>query len=165
MIAKAPIPVAKPSIVLARANPDPAAILRGEIPTPSNHSGGYVTPASFVVPAVSAPRITQVTQSVPQAAHHDSWAVQIGSYHEPDRAHAQARAATRWVAGEVAVVEVEISNRTVYRARLVGFQKNRRIPFVRICHVREWIAWLCVHMANGITVLSFGVIQCKCFYA
>ncbi|MCW5619249.1 MAG: D-alanyl-D-alanine carboxypeptidase [Nitrosomonas sp.] len=125
MIAKAPIPVAKPSIVLARANPDPAAILRGEIPPPSNHSGGYVTPASFVVPAVSAPRITQVTQSVPQAAHHDSWAVQIGSYHEPDRAHAQARAATRWVAGEVAVVEVEISNRTVYRARLIGFQKKQ----------------------------------------
>ncbi len=124
IIAKAPVPAAKPSTALARAHPDPAAILRGEMPPPSNHSSsvaGYITPASFVVPAVSAPA---VTQSVP-LAHHDSWAVQIGSYYEPDRAHAQARAATRWVAGEVAIVEVEISNRTVYRARLVGFQKKQ----------------------------------------
>lgn len=123
MIAKAPIPVTKPVIDLARANPDPAAILRGEMPASSNHSSSiesYVTPASFT-PAVSAPRMTQSTPRV----HHDSWAVQIGSYYEPDRAHAQARAATRWVAGEVAVVEVEISNRTMYRARLVGFQKKQ----------------------------------------
>lgn len=55
----------------------------------------------------------------------NSWAVQIGSYFEPSRAHAQAQAATRWVAGEVAVVEVEISNRIFYRARVVGLQKNQ----------------------------------------
>ncbi len=140
VVAKAPIPVAKPTTtVLARANPDPdpAAILRGEMPPlpslpPSNRSAsvaGYVTPASFVVPAATPARTVtgaapKVTQSV-SLAHHDSWAVQIGSYHEPDRAHAQARAATRWVTGEVAIVEVEISNRTVYRARLVGFQKKQ----------------------------------------
>jgi D-alanyl-D-alanine carboxypeptidase len=122
MIAKTPIPVAKPSIDLARTTPDPAAILRGEIPTPSNHSPSvaYVTPATFT-PAVSTPRMIQ---SMPQA-RHDSWAVQIGSYYEQDRARAQAQAATRWVAGEVAVVEVEVSNRTMYRARLVGFQKKQ----------------------------------------
>lgn len=124
MIAKAPIPVAKPSISLARATtPDPAAILRGEMTTLSNQSPSvaYVTPASFT-PAASAPRMIQ---STPQQVRHDSWAVQIGSYYEQDRARAQAQAATRWVAGEVAVVEVEISNRTMYRARLVGFQKKQ----------------------------------------
>jgi len=123
LIAKAPVPVAKPVINLARATPDPAAILRGERHASSNQSPGvasYVTPASFT-PAAST---TRMTQNVP-LVHHDSWAVQIGSYYEPDRAHAQARAATRWVAGEVAVVEVEISNRTMYRARLVGFQKKQ----------------------------------------
>jgi D-alanyl-D-alanine carboxypeptidase len=123
LIAKAPVPVAKPEINPARATPDPAAILRGERPALSNKSPGvasYVTPASFT-PAAST---TRMTQSVP-LVHHDSWAVQIGSYYEPDRAHAQARAATRWVAGEVAVVEVEISNRTMYRARLIGFQKKQ----------------------------------------
>ncbi|MDC8446140.1 MAG: D-alanyl-D-alanine carboxypeptidase [Nitrosomonas sp.] len=123
MIAKAPIPVNKPPIGLARATtPDPAAILRGEMPAPSNHSPSvaYVTPASFT-PAVSVPRVIQSTPQV----HRDSWAVQIGSYYEQDRARAQAQAATRWVAGEVAVVEVEISNRTMYRARLVGFQKKQ----------------------------------------
>ena len=55
----------------------------------------------------------------------DGWAVQIGSYHESDRAHAHAQAAARWIPGEVVVTEVEISNRKLYRARLVGLQESQ----------------------------------------
>lgn len=95
-----PVPLAKPAIFMD-SKPDPAAILRGELPV------GSVTPKKRVI------------------SQNDSWAVQIGSYYEHDRAQAQAQAATRWVSGEVAVVEVEISNRTLYRARLVGFQENQ----------------------------------------
>lgn len=53
-----------------------------------------------------------------------SWGIQIGSYLAYDRAQAQAQAATRWVPGEVVVTEIEISNRKLYRAQLVGLQKN-----------------------------------------
>ncbi|QOJ24266.1 MAG: D-alanyl-D-alanine carboxypeptidase [Gammaproteobacteria bacterium] len=55
----------------------------------------------------------------------NSWSVQIGSYQESDRAHAQAQAAARWVPGEVVVTEVEISNRKMYRARLIGLQEHQ----------------------------------------
>lgn len=55
----------------------------------------------------------------------DGWAVQIGSYHEPDRARANAQAAARLIPGEVAITEVEISNRKLYRARVVGLQENQ----------------------------------------
>ncbi|GAA3542218.1 D-alanyl-D-alanine carboxypeptidase family protein [Zobellella aerophila] len=53
------------------------------------------------------------------------WAVQVGSYHGHERARAQAVAATKWVQGEVAVSEVEISNRKLFRARLVGLQEQQ----------------------------------------
>ncbi|MDE2389250.1 MAG: D-alanyl-D-alanine carboxypeptidase [Betaproteobacteria bacterium] len=56
---------------------------------------------------------------------NDGWSVQIGSYQESVRAHAQAKAAARWVPGEVVVTEVEISNRKMYRARLVGLQEHQ----------------------------------------
>lgn len=56
---------------------------------------------------------------------NDSWAVQIGSYQESNRARAQAQAAARWVPGEVVITEVEISNRKMYRARLVGLQEHQ----------------------------------------
>ncbi|WP_090333248.1 D-alanyl-D-alanine carboxypeptidase family protein [Nitrosomonas sp. Nm51] len=98
--ADAPIPAAKPILTLA-GKPDPAAILQGRLTPVSNVSVNTYLPKN------------------------NSWAVQIGSYFEPGRARAQAQAATRWVAGEVAVVEVEISNRTFYRARLVGLRKNQ----------------------------------------
>lgn len=58
-------------------------------------------------------------------ADSNSWGIQIGSYQAYDRAQAQARAATRWVSGEVVVTEIEISNRKLYRAQLVGLQKNQ----------------------------------------
>lgn len=56
---------------------------------------------------------------------NDGWAVQIGSFYEPDRAHAHAQAAALWIPGEVVVTEVEISNRKLYRARLVGLQESQ----------------------------------------
>lgn len=133
-----PVPPAKPVtgqtpvlLVPVPVKPDPAAILRGEMPIshkPAKSVAGnnsldapvFVTPASFV-PVATRP---DVTRTVP-AVHNDSWAVQIGSYNEPDRARAQAQAATRWIAGEAAVEEVEISNRTVYRARVIGLQKKQ----------------------------------------
>jgi D-alanyl-D-alanine carboxypeptidase len=54
-----------------------------------------------------------------------SWGVQIGSYLTRDRAHAQAQMATRWVSGEVVINEIEISNRKLYRARLLGLQESQ----------------------------------------
>lgn len=54
-----------------------------------------------------------------------SWAVQIGSYLAHDRARTQAQAATRWAPGKVMVTEVEVSNRKLYRARLVGLQESQ----------------------------------------
>jgi D-alanyl-D-alanine carboxypeptidase len=52
-----------------------------------------------------------------------NWAVQIGTYQEHDRAQAQAKVANRWVAGEMVVTKVDISNRKLYRARLEGLQE------------------------------------------
>ncbi len=101
MVADAPIPSIKPT-VLMKPRPDPAAILRGELST---------------ITTIIEPTVVSQTQ--------DDWAVQIGSYHESGRAHAQAEAATRWVQGQVSIVEVEISNRTFYRALLVGLQKKQ----------------------------------------
>ena len=125
--AKPPVPATKPTLVATTTNkPDPAAILRGEMP-PSTQQLAFT--ADFVTP--DSARHAIVSTNAPQnsptsiSSQGDYWAVQIGSYNEPNRAHAQAQAATRWVAGEVAVIEVEISNRTVYRARLVGFHKKQ----------------------------------------
>ncbi|SDG84481.1 D-alanyl-D-alanine carboxypeptidase [Nitrosomonas sp. Nm132] len=56
---------------------------------------------------------------------NSSWGVQIGSYLTRDRAQAQAQVATRWVSGEVVINEVEISNRKLYRARLLGLQESQ----------------------------------------
>ena len=41
------------------------------------------------------------------------------------QAQAQAQAATRWIPGAVVITEVEVSNRKLYRARLVGLQENQ----------------------------------------
>jgi len=98
---EAPIPVAKPNNIVVDNRPDPAAILRGEL------------------------SVVTVAQRQPVRTNNDTWGVQIGSYYEHERAQAQAQAATRWVAGEVVVVEVEISNRRLYRARLIGLQRNQ----------------------------------------
>ncbi|WP_297325877.1 D-alanyl-D-alanine carboxypeptidase family protein [Nitrosomonas sp.] len=68
------------------------------------------------------------TRAEPQkiaAMNNKSWEVQIGSYLEHDRAQTQAQAATRWIPGAVVITEVEVSNRKLYRARLVGLQENQ----------------------------------------
>ncbi|AEJ02465.1 peptidase S11 D-alanyl-D-alanine carboxypeptidase 1 [Nitrosomonas sp. Is79A3] len=94
------------------------------------------TPVPKPSPVLEKISVSVVTQPVVQPAvnarpqkvamlENDTWAVQIGSYHEPDRAHAQAQAAARWVPGEVMVTEVEISNRKLYRARLVGLHESQ----------------------------------------
>lgn len=80
------------------------------------------------VPVVTRPIVQPAVNARPQKVamlENDTWAVQIGSYHEPARAHAQAQAAARWVPGEVMVTEVEISNRKLYRARLVGLHESQ----------------------------------------
>ncbi|SEF78842.1 D-alanyl-D-alanine carboxypeptidase family protein [Nitrosomonas ureae] len=90
-------------------------------PEQSKVSESIVT-QQYVIPPVSAQPV-QLQKVALQA--NDDWGVQIGSYHEPSRAHAHAQAAARWIPGEVAVTEVEISNRRLYRARLVGLQENQ----------------------------------------
>lgn len=76
------------------------------------------------VPNAQTPASPPQSQKA-QSSAKEGWAVQIGSYHEPDRARANAQAAARLIPGEVAVTEVEISNRKLYRARLVGLQENQ----------------------------------------
>ncbi len=96
------------------------------------------TPAS---PSKPAPALNRTPEPIAaqKAAHTDiraephkvstlqnkSWEIQIGSYHAHDRAHAQAQAATRWISGSIVITEVEVSNRKLYRARLVGLQENQ----------------------------------------
>lgn len=68
----------------------------------------------------------QVTNATaPVSIKNNFWGIQLGSYSAHDRAHAQARAATRWAPGEVAVTMVKVSNRKLYRAQLVGMQENQ----------------------------------------
>lgn len=79
--------------------------------------------------AVAALEASKTKNEVsPQKAatpNSDGWAVQIGSYQSFDRARAHAQAALRWASGEVAVTEVGVSNRTFYRARLIGMQEKQ----------------------------------------
>lgn len=79
-------------------------------------------------PVVLAKAVQAETRAEPQkmtAMNSKSWEVQIGSYMKHDRAQAQAQAATRWVPGAVVITEVEISNRKLYRARLVGLHEKQ----------------------------------------
>lgn len=69
-------------------------------------------------------KATVASQRVAGVDSNNKWGIQIGSYQAYKRAQAQAQAATRWVAGEVVVTEVEVSNRKLYRAQLVGLQRN-----------------------------------------
>lgn len=76
-----------------------------------------------VTPPAASPALAKPKKTEPLAS--SSWEVQIGSYLEHDRAQAQAQAATRWIPGAVVITEVEVSNRKLYRARLVGMQENQ----------------------------------------
>lgn len=105
--------------------PAPAPVQKPHQQQPSKADA--VVAASWHHPAAAS---LQTPPSPPQsqkaeASAKEGWAVQIGSYHEPDRARANAQAAARLIPGEVAVTEVEISNRKLYRARLVGLQENQ----------------------------------------
>lgn len=111
----------------------PAAALKVSVPAPAPkpYPVQQRAPELAVTPAIDQPVASvQPAQPRPQTQKvamraNDGWAVQIGSYHEPDRAHAHAQAAARWIPGQVAVTEVEISNRKLYRARLVGLQESQ----------------------------------------
>ncbi len=105
------VPVAALKTSASTAVPKPS-------PVPKN------IPVRVVSQQTAQPAVNARPQKVAML-ENDSWAVQIGSYHEPDRAHAQAQAAARWIPGEVMVTEVEISNRKLYRARLVGLQESQ----------------------------------------
>lgn len=119
----------------ARAVPPLAVKVNTPAPAPAlkpyqeqqKKTGLIVAPPLPDLPVASTRAVKPQPQQ-PQrnsVAGNDGWAVQIGSYQESDRAHANAKAAARWVPGEVAVTEVEISNRKLYRARLVGLQENQ----------------------------------------
>lgn len=107
--ARAPIPRYKPGHQ-ARPEVKPALLLE----------------AAFIPSEM--PDTTQQNVVEPQWASvsdNNSWAVQVGTYQERDRAQAQAQEATRWVSGEMVIVEVEVSNRKLYRARLEGLQESQ----------------------------------------
>ena len=60
---------------------------------------------------------------------HGDWAVQIGSFRMPEQARDRASDAARRLGdlaqARAAVTEVEISNRTLFRARLIGFEEKQ----------------------------------------
>ncbi|MCC8995716.1 MAG: D-alanyl-D-alanine carboxypeptidase [Nitrosomonas sp.] len=53
------------------------------------------------------------------------WEVQIGSYTQQEKAQAQAIAAKKWVSGSVVISEIAVSNRKLYRARLIGLHESQ----------------------------------------
>lgn len=108
----------------ARAVPVSAQKTNASTPVPKPSHVLEKLPASVVTQQIAQPAVNARPQKVAMP-ENDNWAVQIGSYHESDRAHAQAQAAARWIPGEVMVTEVEISNRKLYRARLVGLHESQ----------------------------------------
>ncbi|UJP05598.1 MAG: D-alanyl-D-alanine carboxypeptidase [Nitrosomonas sp.] len=92
-----------------------AIIPPAKIDSPKNRPDSKI--AQQAVTKVVAPK-SSISVTSPEG-----WAVQIGSYQSSDRAHAHAQAAARWIPGEIAVTEVGISTRKLYRARFVGLQE------------------------------------------
>ncbi|ATG75280.1 D-alanyl-D-alanine carboxypeptidase [Zobellella denitrificans] len=85
-------------------------------------------------PVTRAPAVLQRTSQtfpVEQTMITDElgWAVQIGSFRVPEQARERASDAARRLAdvelAQIAVSEVEISNRKLFRARLVGLQEGQ----------------------------------------
>lgn len=77
------------------------------------------------VPQQAARTKAATQQLVKTAAKGGLWEVQIGSYEQQKKAHAQAKAAKKWVPGSVVISEIAVSNRKLYRARLVGLQEKQ----------------------------------------
>jgi len=89
------------------------------------------TRAPVVLQRVSRTLPVQQTLSVQQALPVGDlgWAVQVGSFRVPEQARERASDAARRLDNieliQVAVNEVNISNRTLFRARLVGMHKDQ----------------------------------------
>ncbi|SFI24833.1 D-alanyl-D-alanine carboxypeptidase family protein [Nitrosomonas sp. Nm34] len=100
--------------------------MRASMPTPLSQPASSqvrtLEPAMMQRPVQA--KATVASQRAAGVDSNNKWGIQIGSYQAYKRAQAQAQAATRWVAGEVVVTEVEVSNRKLYRAQLVGLQRN-----------------------------------------
>ena len=107
--AMVPLPKFKPGF-------SPKPVLK-PIFTQEKETGSGIKQASTQLKTPELQRVAMVD--------NDSWAVQIGTYQERDRAQAQAQAANNWVVGEMVITEVEISNRKLYRARLEGLKENQ----------------------------------------
>ncbi len=103
----------------------PVVVQKVSVSTPASKPASMQkkTPNPIVIPKVAQVETSVEPQKV--TVTNKSWEVQIGSYLAHDRAQAQAQAATRWIPGAVVITEVEISNRKLYRARLVGLQENQ----------------------------------------
>ena len=115
------------STQLASANTRvvPVVAQKTNITTPVPRSAPLLkqTPDPIAMQPTIQPK--SVNEQRVAVADNNSWEVQIGSYLAHERAQAQAQAATRWIPGAVVITEVEISNRKLYRARLVGLQENQ----------------------------------------
>ncbi len=110
------------AVQVAKANNDARAI-KASMPTTPKFN-----PAKDKLETAAVPAAKPSNGALPlktSTASIESWAVQIGSYQSLDRAHAHAQAASRLIPGEVAVTEVGVSNRVLYRARLVGLQEKQ----------------------------------------
>ncbi|MEK6736000.1 MAG: D-alanyl-D-alanine carboxypeptidase family protein [Pseudomonadota bacterium] len=82
------------------------------------------SPDPIVIQQIAQPVVYVEPERI-ASMNNNNWEVQIGSYLAHDRAQAQAQAVTRWVTGEVVITETEISNRRLYRARLIGLQESQ----------------------------------------
>ncbi|MEK7301672.1 MAG: D-alanyl-D-alanine carboxypeptidase family protein [Pseudomonadota bacterium] len=115
------------STQLASANTRvvPVVAQKTNITTPVPRSAPLLkqTPDPIAMQPTIQPK--SVNEQRVAVADNNSCEVQIGSYLAHERAQAQAQAATRWIPGAVVITEVEISNRKLYRARLVGLQENQ----------------------------------------
>ena len=80
-------------------------------------------PDQAMMELITQPETNIIESQAVAMVDDNRWAVQIGTYLEHNRAQAQAEVANRWVAGEMVVTEVDISNRKLYRARLEGLQE------------------------------------------
>lgn len=72
--------------------------------------------------AVTQQRMKTTT---PNNGKNRLWEVQVGSYSQQKKAHAQAKVAKKWVPGLVVVSEIAVSNQKLYRARLVGLEEKQ----------------------------------------
>ncbi|MCH9639327.1 MAG: D-alanyl-D-alanine carboxypeptidase [Betaproteobacteria bacterium] len=121
-----------PTIRSASVTPNVIPGIGAPVPVPKFKPPSNLKPVSKPIPLLEKlpdqammQLITHPDTRIIEVAMVDdnSWAVQIGTYLEHNRAQAQAEVANRWVAGEMVVTEVDVSNRKLFRARLEGLQE------------------------------------------